>query len=95
MQLIAWDEGVGHFAGNSDGKTIRRFPVATKVSRSTSVVSKCGALMASCPCSDRCAVSGGVPGFALNRANEACGVRNAAFASPLRRTGYGTGRQVR
>src|SRR5579863_842169 len=31
VQLITWDKGVGHIAGNVNGKTIRRFPVATEV----------------------------------------------------------------
>src|SRR5680860_1320245 len=31
QQLIVWDKGIAHIAGNVNGKTIRRFPVVTEV----------------------------------------------------------------
>jgi site-specific DNA-methyltransferase (adenine-specific) len=31
VQVITWDKGVAHIAGNVNGKTIRRFPVVTEV----------------------------------------------------------------
>ena len=31
MQAITWDKGIGHVAGNVNGKTIRRFPVVTEI----------------------------------------------------------------
>lgn len=32
VQLVVWDKGIGHVAGNVNGKTIRKFPVVTEVS---------------------------------------------------------------
>jgi hypothetical protein len=29
VQAITWDKGIGHIAGNVNGKTIRRFPVVS------------------------------------------------------------------
>src|SRR5712692_5775295 len=78
VEAIVWDKGVAHVAGNVNGDTIRRFPVATEL----------------CVLYRRrleCSVSDGIKparewirdewrraGLPLNRANEACGVRNAA-----------------
>src|SRR5579864_8039947 len=31
VQVITWDKGVAHIAGNVKGKTIRRFPVVTEI----------------------------------------------------------------
>lgn len=31
VQTVVWDKGVGHIAGNVNGKTIRQFPVVTEV----------------------------------------------------------------
>ena len=31
VQAITWDKGIGHVAGNVNGKTIRRFPVVSEV----------------------------------------------------------------
>ena len=31
VQLITWDKGIAHIAGNVNGQTIRRFPVVTEV----------------------------------------------------------------
>lgn len=31
VQTVTWDKGVGHVAGNVNGRTIRRFPVVTEV----------------------------------------------------------------
>ena len=78
VQAITWDKGIGHIAGNVNGKTIRRFPVATEV----------------CVLYQRRFIVPGADGpmpvqqwvrhewqranLPLTRANEACGVRNAA-----------------
>ncbi len=78
VQAITWDKGLAHIAGNVNGKTIRRFPVVTEV----------------CVLYQRrfevCGADGPMPvqrwvrhewrrsGLPLARANEACGVRNAA-----------------
>lgn len=32
VQLVTWDKGIAHIAGNVNGDTIRRFPVVTEVS---------------------------------------------------------------
>ena len=78
MQALTWDKGLAHIAGNVNGKTIRRFPVVTEL----------------CVLYQRrfevCGADGPMPvqrwvrhewrrsGLPLARANEACGVRNAA-----------------
>ena len=31
VQLIVWDKGLAHIAGNVNGQTIRQFPVVTEV----------------------------------------------------------------
>jgi len=74
VQLVVWDKGIGHIAGNVNGKTIRQFPVVTEV----------------CAFYQRRFSVGGVgvqrwlraewerTGLPLLKANEACGVKNAA-----------------
>jgi DNA modification methylase len=74
VQLIIWDKGVQHIAGNVNGKTIRQFPVVTEV----------------CAFYQRCLAINGVhvkhwmrtewerTGLPLAKANDACGVKNAA-----------------
>jgi hypothetical protein len=78
VQTVTWDKGVAHIAGNVNGKTIRRFPVVTEV----------------CVLYQRCLELGGPDGpmrvqqwlrhewhrsgLPLYKANEACGVKNAA-----------------
>jgi len=69
-----WDKGIAHIAGNSNTKTLRKFPVVTEV----------------CVQYVRDVQIDGLSlqkwlkrewmrtGLALNRANEACGVKNAA-----------------
>ncbi|HEV2450920.1 MAG TPA: DNA methyltransferase [Streptosporangiaceae bacterium] len=85
VQTITWDKGIGHVAGNVNGRTIRRFPVVTEV----------------CVFYQRrfeiCGPDGPMPvqrwlrhewqraGLSLVRANEACGVRNAATRKYLTR----------
>ena len=78
VQLITWDKGVAHIAGNVNGKTIRRFPVATEVcafyQRSFQVQGP-GGLM---PVQQWLRYEWQRSGLPLSKANEACGVRNAA-----------------
>jgi len=78
VQLITWDKGVAHLAGNVNGKTIRRFPVATEVcafyQRSFQVLGP-GGLM---PVQQWLRYEWQRSGLPLSKANEACGVRNAA-----------------
>ena len=78
VQVITWDKGVGHIAGNVNGKTIRRFPVATEVcafyQRRFEVQGANGVM----PVQQWLRHEWRRAGLALSRANEACGVRNAA-----------------
>ena len=63
VQVITWDKGVAHIAGNVNGKTIRRFPVATEVCafyQRRLEVREAGGLM---PDNNGCATSGNGPGF--------------------------------
>ena len=75
IQLITWDKGIAHVAGNVNGKTIRTYPLVTEV----------------CAFYQRKPVgTHGEPmkqwlreewrraGFPLNLANPVCGVKNAA-----------------
>lgn len=75
IELITWDKGIAHIAGNVNGQTLRRFPVVTEV----------------CAFYQRRPVGPeGQPlrqwlrdewkraGLALHLANTACGVKNAA-----------------
>lgn len=75
VELIVWDKGIAHVAGNVNGQTLRRFPVVTEV----------------CAFYQRRPVGpNGEPmrawlrgewqraGLPLQKANEVCGVKNAA-----------------
>lgn len=77
-QTIVWDKGVSHIAGNVNGGTIRRFPVVTEVcvfySRRLVLPTEDGP-MAAQEWMRREWVRAGLP---LYKANEACGVKNAA-----------------
>ena len=78
LQVITWDKGVAHIAGNVNGKTIRRFPVATEVCafyQRRFEVRGAGGLM---PVQQWLRYEWQRAGLPLARANEACGVRNAA-----------------
>jgi site-specific DNA-methyltransferase (adenine-specific) len=78
LQVITWDKGVAHIAGNVNGKTIRRFPVATEVCafyQRQFKVRGAGGLM---PVQQWLRYEWQRAGLPLARANEACGVRNAA-----------------
>ncbi|MGH3830600.1 MAG: DNA methyltransferase [Pseudonocardiaceae bacterium] len=78
VQSITWDKGIGHIAGNVNSKTIRRFPVASEVCvlyyRRFSVDTTSGTLSAR----DWLRYEWQRSGLPLYKANEACGVRNAA-----------------
>ena len=73
-----WDKGVGHVAGNVNGATIRRLPVVTEVcvfySRALRLATDQGTL----PVREWLRHEWRRAGLPLARANEACGVRNAA-----------------
>lgn len=78
VETIVWDKGIAHIAGNVNGETIRRFPVVTEV-----CVLYRRRLEFSVPGGVRSAKEwlrhewrrAGLP---LGKANEACGVKNAA-----------------
>jgi hypothetical protein len=78
VQSITWDKGIGHVAGNVNGKTIRRFPVVSEVCvlyyRRFSIDTASGTLSAR----DWLRHEWQRSGLPLYKANEACGVRNAA-----------------
>ena len=77
VQLITWDKGVAHIAGNVNGQTIRRFPVVTEVcafyQRRFEPVGATGRWA----CSSGCAANGSGQAPA-EPANNACGVPNTA-----------------
>lgn len=74
-----WDKGIDHIAGNCNGKTMRKFPVVTEVCvhyvRKESFFLKSG---------EEVSVQQWLrqewkrAGLSMNKANEACGVKNAA-----------------
>lgn len=74
-----WDKGIGHIAGNTNGKTLRRFPVVTEI-----CVFYSRALRFPTPDVGELAVKEWMrhewtrAGIPLSKSNEACGVANAA-----------------
>ncbi len=78
VQLAVWDKGMAHVAGNINGKTIRQLPVVTEVSalyrRKLYLPAENGTLDVKTWLRAEWRRSG----LPLNKANEACEVRNAA-----------------
>jgi site-specific DNA-methyltransferase (adenine-specific) len=78
VQTITWDKGVGHIAGNVNGRTIRRFPVVTEIcvlyQRRFTIHTPDGELSVQRWLRHEWQRAG----LPLYQANEACGVRNAA-----------------
>ena len=78
VQLITWDKGAGHIAGNVNGRTIRHFPVVTEVcafyQRAVTVPGPGGHM----PVKQWIRHEWVRSGLPLRKANEACGVKNAA-----------------
>lgn len=78
VQTLVWDKGLAHIAGNVNGDTIRRFPVVTEVCvlyrRRLEFPTPAGVLSAQQWLRHEW-LRAGLP---LNRANDACGVKNAA-----------------
>ncbi|MGE9781964.1 DNA methyltransferase [Janibacter sp. G368] len=74
-----WDKGIGQVAGNVNSKTIRRFPVVTEVcvmySRKFAPTDAAGNALAA---NEWMRAEWRRAGLPLSRANEACGVKNAA-----------------
>ena len=78
VQSIVWDKGIGHIAGNVNGDTIRRFPVVTELCvfyRRRLVFPTHEGLVHAKQWLRHEWQRAGLP---LHRANEACGVANAA-----------------
>lgn len=78
VQTIVWDKGIGHIAGNVNGETIRRLPTVTEICvfyrRRLTFETPIGSVPA-CQWLRNEWQRAGIP---LNRANAACGVKNAA-----------------
>jgi site-specific DNA-methyltransferase (adenine-specific) len=85
VQLIVWDKGLAHLAGNVNGRTIRQFPVVTEVcafyQRAFTATGPGGPM----PVKQWVRHEWTRSGLALQRANEACGVKNAATRKYLTR----------
>jgi site-specific DNA-methyltransferase (adenine-specific) len=78
VQLITWDKGTAHIAGNVNGRTIRRFPVVTEVCAFYQRRLELSGAEGPLPVQRWLRREWQRSGLALARANEACGVRNAA-----------------
>lgn len=80
VQLIIWNKGIGHIAGNVNGNTIRRFPVVSEVSALYVRPQEVKSLHSN----DSIAIQDWLrnewkrAGFTLVFANTVCGVKNAA-----------------
>ena len=78
VQTVVWDKGLSHIAGNVNGQTIRQYPVVTEVSvlyrRRLFLPTADGAL----PVKQWLRHEWQRSGLPLKRANDACGVKNAA-----------------
>lgn len=78
VQAIHWDKGVGHIAGNVNGKTIRRFPIVNEIvvfyTRRLEFPTPEGVVPARKWLLDEWLRSG----LPRRRANDACGVKDAA-----------------
>lgn len=78
VQAIHWDKGIQHVAGNVNGNTIRRFPIANEIcvfySRALTFPTQDGVLSAQ----QWLRYEWKRAGLNLNEANRACGVANAA-----------------
>jgi len=79
VQLVTWDKGIKHIAGNVNSNTIRRFPVATEVAglyvRPSSVALLEGNTMS---LQEWIRSEWKRAGFTMASANVVCGVKNAA-----------------
>lgn len=78
IQVVTWDKGIAHVAGNVNGKTIRRFPVVSEICalyQRRFAIRADGDLMSAQKWLRYEWQRAGLP---LQKANEACGVRNAA-----------------
>ncbi len=85
VQTILWDKGIAHVAGNVNGETIRRLPTVTEVCvfyrRRLAFPAATGPMSAS----EWLRAEWQRTGMPFRRANEACGVKNAATRKYLAR----------
>jgi DNA methylase len=85
VQTVTWDKGLRHIAGNVNGHTIRRFPVVSEVcvlyQRRLELRGPDGPM----PVQQWVRHEWRRSGLPLAKANEACGVRNAATRKYLTR----------
>ncbi len=79
VQLVIWDKGLAHVAGNINGKTIRQFPVVIEVSALylRKIMLKTGDEQR-LDAKEWFRAEWQRSGLPLSKANEACGVKNAA-----------------
>jgi|ERR1035437_1746271 site-specific DNA-methyltransferase (adenine-specific) len=79
VELITWDKGIAHVAGNVNSETIRQFPVVTEVCafyrRALTFVGDDGKRISA---REWLRSEWRRTGLPLSKANEACGVKNAA-----------------
>ena len=73
-----WDKGIGHIAGNCNGKTIRKFPVTTEVCVQYVKQVTFRVNGHSLPMKEWLRHEWQRTGLPLSKTNEACGVKNAA-----------------
>jgi hypothetical protein len=73
-----WDKGIGHIAGNCNGKTIRKFPVTTEVCVQYTKRVTFRMHHRTLTMKEWLRHEWLRSGLTLNRTNEACGVQNAA-----------------
>jgi site-specific DNA-methyltransferase (adenine-specific) len=78
VEAIHWDKGIAHIAGNVNGKTIRRFPISNEIcvfyQRRLEMTTPAGPMLAKVWLRHEWKRAG----LAFRRANEACGVKDAA-----------------
>jgi site-specific DNA-methyltransferase (adenine-specific) len=78
-ETVVWDKGIGHIAGNVNSRTIRGLPVVTEIAvRYTRKISLFDANGNLTPIKDWLRQEWLRSGLPMYRANEACGVANAA-----------------
>ena len=87
VETIVWDKGIGHIAGNVNGDTIRRFPVVSEICafyrRRLEFPTTDGVK----PAREWLRYEWQRAGLTFNKANEACGVKNAATRKYLTQDG--------
>ena len=85
VQAITWDKGIRHVAGNVNGRTIRKFPIATEIcvfyQRRLQIPGPDGPM----PVQRWMRHEWQRTGLRLARANDACGLSNAATRKYLTR----------